>query len=157
AARFQYRPAAGGTCLRPGSFDSRYLTGPARSPDPTVTSGAAQLGPRRYNRRSPPIFRCPLRPCQGQGGRSPFMQIGPWQLPNNVVVAPMAGVAARPFRQLCRRLGAGHAVSERAASNPRLWHSVKTSRRLDHTGESEPIAVQIAGADPAMMAEAAVF
>ncbi|MGE4341205.1 MAG: tRNA dihydrouridine synthase DusB [Pigmentiphaga sp.] len=85
------------------------------------------------------------------------MQIGPWQLPNNVVVAPMAGVTDRPFRQLCRRLGAGYAVSEMAASNPRLWHSVKTSRRLDHTGESEPIAVQIAGADPAMMAEAAVF
>ncbi|MCK9512798.1 MAG: tRNA dihydrouridine synthase DusB [Pigmentiphaga sp.] len=85
------------------------------------------------------------------------MQIGPWQLPNNVIVAPMAGVTDRPFRQLCRRLGAGHAVSEMAASNPRLWHSVKTSRRLDHAGESEPITVQIAGADPAMLAEAAVF
>ncbi|TSH99228.1 tRNA dihydrouridine synthase DusB [Verticiella sediminum] len=85
------------------------------------------------------------------------MRIGPWQLPNNVVVAPMAGVTDRPFRQLCKRLGAGHAVSEMAASNPRLWDSVKTSRRLDHAGESEPIAVQIAGADPAMMAEAAVF
>lgn len=85
------------------------------------------------------------------------MQIGPWQLPNNVVVAPMAGVTDRPFRQLCRKLGAGHAISEMAASNPRLWNSVKTSRRLDHSGESEPITVQIAGADPAMMAEAAVF
>ncbi len=85
------------------------------------------------------------------------MRIGPWQLPNNVMVAPMAGVTDRPFRQLCRHLGAGHAVSEMAASNPKLWDSVKTSRRLDHTGESEPIAVQIAGADPAMMAEAAVF
>ncbi|GAA4340726.1 tRNA dihydrouridine synthase DusB [Pigmentiphaga soli] len=85
------------------------------------------------------------------------MRIGPYELPNNVFVAPMAGVTDRPFRQLCKRLGAGHAVSEMAASNPRLWHSVKTSRRLDHQSESEPVAVQIAGADPAMMAEAAVF
>ncbi|OZI67195.1 tRNA dihydrouridine synthase DusB [Bordetella genomosp. 11] len=85
------------------------------------------------------------------------MQIGPWTLPNNVLVAPMAGVTDRPFRQLCKRLGAGYAVSEMAASNPRLWDSVKTSRRLNHDGEIAPVAVQIAGADPAMMAEAAVF
>lgn len=85
------------------------------------------------------------------------MRIGPYDLPNNVFVAPMAGVTDRPFRQLCKRLGAGHAVSEMAASNPRLWNSVKTSRRLDHEGESDPIAVQIAGSDPDMMAQAAVF
>jgi tRNA-dihydrouridine synthase B len=85
------------------------------------------------------------------------MRIGPYELPNNVFVAPMAGVTDRPFRQLCKRLGAGHAVSEMAASNPKLWDSVKTSRRLDHAGESEPIAVQIAGSDPDMMAQAAVF
>ena len=88
---------------------------------------------------------------------NPGMQIGPWTLPNNVFVAPMAGVTDRPFRQLCKKLGAGHAVSEMAASNPALWNSVKSSRRLNHEGEIEPIAVQIAGADPAMMAEAAVF
>ena len=85
------------------------------------------------------------------------MQIGPWTLPNNVFVAPMAGVTDRPFRQLCKKLGAGHAVSEMAASNPALWNSVKSSRRLNHEGEIAPVAVQIAGADPAMMAEAAVF
>ncbi|ARP80359.1 tRNA dihydrouridine synthase DusB [Bordetella genomosp. 8] len=85
------------------------------------------------------------------------MQIGSWTLPNNVLVAPMAGVTDRPFRQLCKRLGAGYAVSEMAASNPRLWDSVKTSRRLNHDGEIAPVSVQIAGADPAMMAEAAVF
>lgn len=85
------------------------------------------------------------------------MKIGPWTLPNNVFVAPMAGVTDRPFRQLCKRLGAGHAVSEMAASNPALWNSVKSSRRLNHDGEIAPVAVQIAGADPAMMAEAAVF
>lgn len=85
------------------------------------------------------------------------MRIGPWTLPNRVFVAPMAGVTDRPYRQLCKRLGAGYAVSEMAASNPRLWNSVKTSRRLDHAGEIDPIAVQIAGADPAMMAEAALF
>ncbi len=85
------------------------------------------------------------------------MQIGPWTLPNNVFVAPMAGVTDRPFRQLCKKLGAGYAVSEMAASNPQLWQSVKSSRRLNHDGEIDPVAVQIAGADPAMMAQAAVF
>ncbi|MBV7502831.1 MULTISPECIES: tRNA dihydrouridine synthase DusB [Achromobacter] len=85
------------------------------------------------------------------------MRIGQWTLPNNVLVAPMAGVTDRPFRQLCKKLGAGYAVSEMAASNPKLWDSVKTSRRLNHDGEIAPISVQIAGADPAMMAEAAVF
>jgi len=85
------------------------------------------------------------------------MNIGPYRLPNNVFVAPMAGVTDRPFRRLCRRLGAGYAVSEMAASNPRLWATVKTSRRIDHAGEPAPKAVQIAGGDPAMMAEAARF
>jgi tRNA-dihydrouridine synthase B len=85
------------------------------------------------------------------------MRIGPYQLPNNVFVAPMAGVTDRPFRQLCKRLGAGYAVSEMAASNPRLWASQKTMRRLNHDGEIAPVAVQIAGSDPAMLAEAARF
>jgi len=69
----------------------------------------------------------------------------------------MAGVTDRPFRQLCRRLGAGYAVSEMVASNPRLRDTAKSQRRIDHAGESEPIAVQIAGADPATMAEAARY
>jgi tRNA-dihydrouridine synthase B len=69
----------------------------------------------------------------------------------------MAGVTDRPFRQLCKELGAGYAVSEMAASNPRLWASEKTSRRLDHTGEMEPKAVQIAGADPHDLAACARF
>ncbi|NYT80403.1 tRNA dihydrouridine synthase DusB [Alcaligenaceae bacterium] len=85
------------------------------------------------------------------------MRIGSWLLPNPVFVAPMAGVTDRPYRKLCKALGAGYAVSEMAASNPRLWDSVKTSRRLNHEGEIDPIAVQIAGADPDMMAEAAAF
>lgn len=85
------------------------------------------------------------------------LRIGPYSLPSRTLVAPMAGVTDRPFRQLCKRLGAGYAVSEMAASNPRLWDSVKTSRRIDHDGEIEPKAVQIAGADPVMMAEAARF
>ena len=85
------------------------------------------------------------------------MKIGPFTLPNNVFVAPMAGVTDRPFRTLCRDLGAGYAVSEMAASDPRLRDSVKTQRRTDHAGEAEPRAVQIAGADPAMMAQAARF
>ena len=88
---------------------------------------------------------------------SAAMKIGPFTLPNKVFVAPMAGVTDRPYRQLCKRLGAGYAVSEMAASNPRLWASVKTARRIDHAGELAPRAVQLAGADPVMMAEAARF
>ena len=85
------------------------------------------------------------------------MQIGPYALRNNVFVAPMAGVTDRPFRQLCKKLGAGYAVSEMAASNPRLWASEKSSRRTDHAGEMEPKAVQIAGAVPEELAECAKF
>ena len=85
------------------------------------------------------------------------MKIGPYTLPNNVFVAPMAGVTDRPFRALCRALGAGYAVSEMSASDPSLRDSVKTQRRIDHAGETEPRAVQIAGADPAMMAQAARY
>lgn len=85
------------------------------------------------------------------------MQIGQWVFDNPVWVAPMAGVTDRPFRRLCKRLGAGHAVSEMAASNPLLWETVKTSRRLNHEGELSPIAVQIVGADPEMLAQAALF
>jgi len=85
------------------------------------------------------------------------MRLGSHELPNNVFVAPMAGVTDRPFRQLCKSLGAGHAISEMAASNPRLWASEKTARRLNHDGERAPVAVQLAGADAAMLAEAARF
>jgi tRNA-dihydrouridine synthase B len=85
------------------------------------------------------------------------MRLGSHELRNQVFVAPMAGVTDRPFRQLCKRLGAGYAVSEMAASNPRLWASEKTSRRLNHEGEAEPRAVQLAGADAAMLAEAARY
>jgi tRNA-dihydrouridine synthase B len=85
------------------------------------------------------------------------MQIGPYTLRNDVFVAPMAGVTDRPFRQLCKELGAGYAVSEMAASNPRLWATEKSTRRTNHEGEMEPKAVQIAGADPQLLAEAARF
>ncbi len=83
------------------------------------------------------------------------MRLGPYSLKNNLIVAPMAGVTDRPFRQLCRRLGAGMAVSEMVSSNSLLWGSEKTLRRANHDGEPEPKSVQLAGADPAMMAEAA--
>lgn len=85
------------------------------------------------------------------------MKIGPYTLRNNLVVAPMAGVTDRPFRQLCKQLGAGLAVSEMVSSNSLLWGSEKTRRRADHAGEDDPKSVQIAGADPAMMAEAARY
>ncbi len=85
------------------------------------------------------------------------MNIGPYTLANNVFAAPMAGVTDRPFRQLCKSLGAGYAVSEMVTSRRELWNSLKTSRRADHAGEPGPIAVQIAGTDAAMMAEAAAY
>ena len=83
------------------------------------------------------------------------MHIGPYELKNNLVLAPMAGVTDRPFRQLCKQLGAGLAVSEMVSSNSLLWGSAKTLRRANHEGEVEPKSVQIAGADPQLMAEAA--
>ncbi len=85
------------------------------------------------------------------------MQIGNHILKNNLVVAPMAGVTDRPFRQLCKKLGAGLAVSEMVTSNSLLYGSEKTRRRANHEGEVDPISVQIAGADPKMMAEAARY
>lgn len=85
------------------------------------------------------------------------MRIGPYELPNTLFVAPMAGVTDRPFRQLCRRFGAGYAVSEMVTSRKDLWHTLKTSRRANHEGEPGPIAVQIAGTEPGMMAEAASY
>jgi len=83
------------------------------------------------------------------------MKIGPYVLKNNLILAPMAGVTDRPFRQLCRELGAGMAVSEMVSSNSLLWGSAKTLLRANHDGETEPRSVQIAGADPQMMADAA--
>ena len=85
------------------------------------------------------------------------MRIGPYDLPNTLFVAPMAGVTDRPFRQLCRQFGAGYAVSEMVTSRKDLWHTLKTSRRANHEGEPGPIAVQIAGTEPGMMAEAAAY
>jgi tRNA-dihydrouridine synthase B len=85
------------------------------------------------------------------------MRIGHITLANRLFAAPMAGVTDRPFRQLCRRLGAGYAVSEMVTSRRDLWNSLKTSRRADHAGEPGPIAVQIAGTDAPMMAEAAAY
>jgi tRNA-dihydrouridine synthase B len=99
-------------------------------------------------------------------GRPPFdhdrhtadgPQVGRYRLANRVFVAPMAGVTDRPFRKLCKQLGAGHAVSEMAASNPRLWATIKSARRIDHAGEAEPKTVQIAGGDAALLAECARF
>jgi tRNA-dihydrouridine synthase B len=85
------------------------------------------------------------------------MRIGPIQLANDVIMAPMAGVTDRPFRQLCRTMGAGLAVSEMVTSNSLLYGSAKTRRRADHAGEPAPVSVQIAGADPALMADAARY
>lgn len=85
------------------------------------------------------------------------MQIGPYLLPNSLVVAPMAGVTDRPFRQLCRRFGAGYAVSEMITADKSLRLSKKTLRRADFDGEPAPVAVQIAGSDPGELAAAARY
>ncbi len=84
-----------------------------------------------------------------------MLRIGPYTLPSRAVLAPMAGVTDRPFRILCRRLGAGLAASEMLTSDARLWHTAKSRRRLDHTGEPEPRVVQLAGAEPDVLAQAA--
>jgi len=85
------------------------------------------------------------------------VHIGSYHIQSNLVVAPMAGVTDRPFRQLCKRLGAGLAVSEMVASNPSLRDTAKSRLRTNHEGEVEPIVVQIAGSDPAQMADAARY
>ncbi|MGF6710435.1 tRNA-dihydrouridine synthase B [Luteibacter sp. W1I16] len=85
------------------------------------------------------------------------MRIGPHTIAPAVVLAPMAGVTDKPFRLLCKRLGAGLAVSEMTTADPRLWNTTKSLRRMDHEGEPEPVSVQIAGYDPGMLAEAAKY
>ncbi len=85
------------------------------------------------------------------------MKIGPVRIDPPVALAPMAGVTDKPFRQLCKRLGAGLAVSEMTTSDPRLWRTRKSLHRMDHAGEPDPVSVQIAGSDPARLAEAARF
>ncbi|MGY0505261.1 tRNA dihydrouridine synthase DusB [Luteimonas sp. e5] len=83
------------------------------------------------------------------------MHIGPHLIQPRVVLAPMAGVTDKPFRQLCKRMGAGLAVSEMTISDPRFWNTSKSRHRMDHAGEPDPISVQIAGTDPAQLAHAA--
>ncbi len=95
----------------------------------------------------------PERPSTGV--QETGLRIGPYRIEPRVVLAPMAGVTDKPFRLLCKRLGAGLAMSEMTTSDPRFWHTEKSLRRMDHAGEPDPVGVQIAGTDPATMAEAA--
>lgn len=83
------------------------------------------------------------------------MQIGPHRIDPPVILAPMAGVTDKPFRQLCRRLGAGLAVSEMTTAEPRLWATRKSRLRMDHADEPGPVSVQLAGTDPEVLASAA--
>jgi len=85
------------------------------------------------------------------------MQIGALLIDPPLALAPMAGVTDKPFRQLCKRLGAGLAVSEMTTSDPRLWQTRKSLHRMDHAGEPDPVSVQIAGSDPGRLAEAARY
>jgi tRNA-dihydrouridine synthase B len=85
------------------------------------------------------------------------MDIGPHRIEPNVILAPMAGVTDKPFRMLCKRLGAGLCVSEMTTSDPRFWHTSKSLHRMDHDGEPAPVSVQIAGTDPQILAEAARY
>lgn len=86
-----------------------------------------------------------------------MLKIGPYQLANNLMLAPMAGVTDRPFRQLCKNMGAGLVVSEMLSSNPRVWNTQKSQQRMNHDGESGIRSVQIAGSEPELMAQAAQF
>jgi tRNA-dihydrouridine synthase B len=88
---------------------------------------------------------------------APAMHIGPHKISPPLILAPMAGVTDKPFRQLCKRLGAGYAVSEMTSSDPRLWRTKKSMLRMDHSGEPAPVGVQIAGADPEALADAARY
>jgi tRNA-dihydrouridine synthase B len=83
------------------------------------------------------------------------VKIGPYEISPNIVLAPMAGVTDKPFRMLCKRMGAGLCVSEMTTSDPRFWKTSKSVHRMDHAGEPAPVSVQIAGADPLVLAEAA--
>jgi|GEM_PF-1265177 len=83
------------------------------------------------------------------------MRIGPHAIEPKLILAPMAGVTDKPFRQLCKRLGAGLAVSEMTTSDPRFWNTRKSVHRMDHAGEPDPVSVQIAGTIPEVMADAA--
>ena len=83
------------------------------------------------------------------------MRIGPHTIAPRVILAPMAGVTDKPFRVLCKRLGAGLCVSEMTTSDPRFWHTAKSLHRMDHSGEPDPVSVQIAGTVPEVMAQAA--
>src|ERR1700754_1589544 len=85
------------------------------------------------------------------------MRIGPYSIAPGVVLAPLAGVTDKPFRLLCKRMGAGWAGSRSTPADPRLWNTTKSLRRMDHDGEPEPVSVQIAGYDPGMLAEAAKY
>ncbi len=85
------------------------------------------------------------------------MRIGPYLIDPRVALAPMAGVTDKPFRLLCKRLGAGLAVSEMTTADPRLWTTRKSLQRMDHAGEPDPVSVQIAGYDPGMLADAARY
>ena len=85
------------------------------------------------------------------------MQIGPYRIQPRVLLAPMAGVTDKPFRQLCKRLGAGMAVSEMTISDPRFWQTRKSLHRMDHDGEPAPVSVQLAGTEPQLLADAARY
>jgi tRNA-dihydrouridine synthase B len=85
------------------------------------------------------------------------MRIGPYLIDPPIGLAPMAGVTDKPFRQLCKRLGAGIATTEMTTSDPRLWTTRKSLKRMDHVGEPDPVSVQIAGYDPDMLADAARY
>ena len=96
----------------------------------------------------------------GSGPAKPYntgMHIGPHPIAPGLILAPMAGVTDKPFRLLCKRLGAGLAVSEMTISDPSLWHTQKSRHRMDHVGEPSPVSVQIAGTEPQQLADAARY
>src|SRR6478735_388541 len=130
-----------------------------RSTAPSPNTSAS----RPAMRRARPSARARPSPCPASPRRAPSptckiagaMRIGPYTLAPNVILAPMAGVTDKPFRVLCKRMGAGLCVSEMTTSDPRFWNTAKSLHRMDHVDEPAPVSVQIAGTVPEVMAQAA--
>src|SRR5690606_3609713 len=137
-------------CRRPGNRAPRR-----GRRDAVADGGARAVWPGRSGGRASGLTPHAVGGHRPARRYNPPMRIGSHHIEPKVILAPRAGVTDKPFRQLCKRLGAGLAVSEMTTSDPRLWNTRKSLQRMDHAGEPDPVSVQIAGTEPAAMAEAA--
>src|SRR5690606_22307247 len=130
----------------------RNRPSPATCATPTASPRCRPSAPVR-----PPPCRTTKRSRPASRAKVAAMRIGAYTIEPRVVLAPMAGVTDKPFRLLCKRLGAGLAASEMTISDPRFWNTRKSLQRMDHAGEPDPVSVQIAGTEPKQLAEAARY